>query len=234
MEKIKENQVVLCKVKKIEGTTVFVEIKNNGQGSIIMSEVSAGRIRNLRDYVFPNKEIVCKVLKIRDKDHIELSLRRVTASEKQQVLDEYKKEKTFKNILKTVEKAPEEIIEKIKKAGHEIAEFYEQARETPEILKKFISKKNIDKISKILSEKRKKPKQIKRIIKIQSTSGKGLNEIKEILNEENVDISYLGSSKFSIKSTAKDFKKAEEIMEKAIKNIKEKSKKFNVKINMGK
>ena len=61
---LKEDEIVMCTVKSIEGTTVFLEIESNGTGSMAMSEVAAGRIRNLREYVFPKKKVVCKILKI--------------------------------------------------------------------------------------------------------------------------------------------------------------------------
>src|SRR3989338_5808626 len=97
---LKEDDLVLCKVKKVEGTTVFVDIENEAPGSIVMSEIAAGRIRNIRDYVSPNKKIVCKVLKIYS-DHVELSFRRVTAKEREFVIENDKKEKTLLNMLKT-------------------------------------------------------------------------------------------------------------------------------------
>ena len=55
---MEEGDVVLCTVTKIEGTSVFVNIEGDGEGSIIVSEIAPGRIRNLRDYVLPNKKIV--------------------------------------------------------------------------------------------------------------------------------------------------------------------------------
>ena len=42
---LKEDDLVMCTVKSIEGTTVFVEIENRQEAS--MSEVAAGS-RNLR------------------------------------------------------------------------------------------------------------------------------------------------------------------------------------------
>jgi len=53
---IKEGDLVIATVKKIEGTTVFVEIEDSEiKGSIVFSEIAAGRIRNIREYVVPNK-----------------------------------------------------------------------------------------------------------------------------------------------------------------------------------
>ena len=85
-EQLEEGQIVLCTVEKIVGTTVFVKIQEDGEGTLITSEISPGRIRNLRDYVVPGKKIVCKILHIRG-NRIHLSLRRVKQNEKKELLD---------------------------------------------------------------------------------------------------------------------------------------------------
>ena len=69
-EQIEEGQIVLCTVDKIVGTTVFVKIEDNGEGTITTSEISPGRIRNLRKYVIPGKKIVCKVLNTKNGTHL--------------------------------------------------------------------------------------------------------------------------------------------------------------------
>jgi translation initiation factor 2 alpha subunit (eIF-2alpha) len=81
---LETGDVVLCTVDRIVGTTVFVHIEGNGEGSIILSEIAPGRIRNIRDYVVPKKKIICKVLRISG-DRIELSLRRVTLKEQKDI-----------------------------------------------------------------------------------------------------------------------------------------------------
>jgi translation initiation factor 2 alpha subunit (eIF-2alpha) len=73
---LEEGTVVLCTVTKIVGTSVFVKLDDyNKEATIITSEIAPGRIRNLRDYVVPNKKIVCKILRIDNKGQIDLSLR---------------------------------------------------------------------------------------------------------------------------------------------------------------
>src|SRR3989338_5378317 len=111
--------LVLCTVEKIEGTTVFVKI-NVGlgakeiEGSISFSEIAPGRIRNIRDYVFPKKRIVCKILRITPKGNIELSLRRVTQKETKETTERYSQENSYVKIIKSVvgEKS-DEVIKKI-------------------------------------------------------------------------------------------------------------------------
>ena len=90
----KEDDLVLVTVKKIEGTTVFVEFSDGAKGSIVFSEVSPGRIRNIREFVTEGKKVVCKILRVKP-DHYELTLRRVTAKERALVLERHTKERTL-------------------------------------------------------------------------------------------------------------------------------------------
>src|SRR3989339_284478 len=77
--------IIMCTVDRIVGSIVFVKIDGtNKEGSITFSEVSPGRIRNIRDFVIPKKKIICKVLRLSG-DHIGLSLRRVTPKEQKEI-----------------------------------------------------------------------------------------------------------------------------------------------------
>ena len=109
----------MCTVDRIVGTIVFVKIDGNGEGSIILSEIAPGRIRNLRDYVVPKKRIVCKILRISG-DRIDLSLRRVTQKEKKELIEQYKQEKSYISVLKSIlgEKA-DKIIDDIGKVAED-------------------------------------------------------------------------------------------------------------------
>ncbi len=217
-----EGQFVLCTVKKIEKTNIFLDIEGFGEGSMVLSEVAAGRIRNLREYVFPNKKIVCKVLSI-SKDHVELSLRRVTAKEREEVLEKHKKERSLTSMLKNVVANPEEIVKKIKKEEDFIL-FLEEAKDNPETLKKYFTKEQIEKLISILKEKVEKKKEVKKIFKLSSNSKEGINEIKYILDIPDVDIRYLGSSKFSLLLKEKDFKEANKKIAAVIEELKSRSK----------
>ncbi len=231
MTNIKEEDVVLCTVKRIDGATVTVDIEGDGEGNIVMSEVSAGRIRNIRDFVSMNKKIVCKVLKISG-NNVHLSLRRVTAKERESVLNEYKKETTFVGMLKKIIKTPEKAIEKIK-LKHKLSDFVDLVKEDVKLLEKFFNKAEAELLKKILSEKKEKAKTIKKTFILKSFSPSGLSEIKEILNIKETKISYLGSSKFSLSVSAKEFKEAQhkidEILEQIEKSAKQKHADFQLK-----
>ena len=224
--KYKEGDVVFCKVTKIEGTSVFVEIEGGFPGSIVLSEIAAGRIRNLREYVSPNRAIVCKVLRI-TKDRLELSLRRVTAKEREEVLENYKKERALTNMLNMIGEKPEKAIEKIKKE-YGIAEFLLEAREDVRVIEKFIGKDKAKKLFEIISEKDEKEKVVKGKFVLRSYSSSGVQDLKEILNIEEVDIRYIGSSVFSASVSGKNYKDADKKLGDILEEIKKRAEKKKV------
>ena len=173
---LEEGTNVLCTVDKIIGTTVFVRIENNGEGTIITSEIAPGRIRNLRDYVVPKKKIVCKILRISG-DRIDLSLRRVTPKERKEVLEEYSEEKSYESIIKKfLEAKSEEVLNKIKQKGR-VYDFIEEAKEDP----KFAEYNYVDRIDQLIT------KRIDDIIKGNTWNSKSFND--EIIGKVVKDLS---------------------------------------------
>ncbi len=222
--KYEEGDVILCKVTDIARTTVFVETLNGTKGSIVLSEIAPGRIRNLREYVVPKKVISCKILNIKD-NHLFLSLRRVKTDERRELMDQYKKEKSFQGILKKIcgEKRAKNIIEKIKQS-QTITEFFEDAKENQKLLEKYFTKEQIPQIKKILETKKEKEKQIKKQFKLSCIQSDGIKKLKEILSPYE-NIKYLGNSKFSIKIKSRDLKKASHEMNKILEKIEKQAKK---------
>ena len=209
-QQLEEGQIILCTVERIIGTTVFCKIEGNGEGTLIPTEISPGRIRNLRQFVFPGKKIVCKVLKIKG-DQIHLSLRRVKQNEKKELLDKIKREENYKAILKTVlgKAEAEKIIEKIKEEKT-LLNFFEQAKTNLKLLEKYFDKKETEKIIKILESKKEKPKQIKQVFNLSNKSSEGIKIIKEIIKSvcknSDCEISYIAAGKYSLSIIGKDFK----------------------------
>ncbi len=209
-EQLEEGQIVLCTVEKILGTTVFCKIDGDGEGTLITSEISPGRIRNLRDYVVPGKKIVCKILKITPRGAY-LSLRRVKQNEKKELLEQIAKEKSYRAIIKTVlgKENAEKIIDKITET-ETIFDFLEQTKTNPKILKEFFSKTESEKIIKILETKKEKPKEIKQIFRLSSNASDGIKIIKNILDkaykESKCKISYLAAGKYRLTLSGENFK----------------------------
>jgi translation initiation factor 2 alpha subunit (eIF-2alpha) len=221
---VNEDDVVLCRVKKIEGTTVFLKIEDSKiEGSMVLSEVAAGRIRNLRQYVSPNRLIVCKVLKV-TKDHIELSLRRVTSKEREEVLEGYKKEKALRSVLNVVNEDADRIIAQIK-AKYGMLNFINEVKTNPKILEEFIGKEKSGKVSLMIAEKEEKEKVVEKRFRLKSFSEQGVRDIREILDVKDAEMHYLGSSVFSISVLGKDFKEANNKLDKILAEIEERAKK---------
>ncbi len=225
--------VVLCTVDRIIGAIVFVRIDENGEGSIILSEIAPGRIRNLRDYVVPKKKIVCKILRISG-DRIDLSLRRVTLKEQKEIKDIYKKEKSYKSILKSVlnEKASKIIEEILKK--EKIYEFLQKAKENSKELEKLVGKKDAKKILDILKTQKEKKAIIKKEISLTTTKPDGLKLIKNLLRDiKDVEIKYLSAGKYTLKTESTNPKiadnKLKEIIIKIEKKAKQKGFEFGIK-----
>lgn len=221
---VNEGDLVLCTVEKIEGPVVFVQIDNGEQGTIISSEIAPGRIKNMRQYVVPNKKIVCKVLKVSDNGkHIELSLRRVGSKEKSEVLKEFKQKQTIKSAFKQI--LPEENTKKILKDYETFQQFLDATKENKELLKKYIPKDKLSAIEKI-TEKRKKNAEIFYKIKLKCLEDNGIKKIKEIFKEleETIKVTYLSAGNFRIKITAQDFKKGKQKATEIIKELEQKAK----------
>ena len=225
---IAPGDIIVCTVEKIIGTTVFVEINgSNEKGTIILSEIAAGRIRNLRDYVVPKKVIICKVLRVLP-DHIELSLRRVKEKEKKEALEKSKLEKSYKQIFGSVmgEKTSE-IIKEIEREMP-LSEFLEEAKKDSSGLKKLIGKENAEKILEMLKKQKEKVFSVKKEIKLISNDSDGIIKIKELLSgEKKVEVKYLAAGRYLLSSEDKSPKKADQkatsFLEEIEKTVKEKN-----------
>jgi len=230
---LKVDDVVLCKVKKIEGTTVFLSVEDTSlSGSMVLSEVAAGRIRNLRQYVSPNRLIVCKVLKISG-DHFEFSLRRVTSGERNRVLEGRKKERALRSVLKVVKGDGDKVIGKIKE-DYVILDFLMEVKENPKLLEKYLSKEKAGRVYEIIAEKEDKEKVVLRKLKLKSLSEEGVEDVKEILKFEDAKVNYLGSSRFSVSVSGKDFKEANAKMDEVLEEIEKRAGKKKAELEIKK
>lgn len=240
-KQLEEGQIVLCTVNKIAGTIVFVKIEEYDlEGTITFSEISPGRIRNIRDYVFPGKKIVCKVLRIKPQG-IDLSLRRVKLKEKTELNEAYKKEKSFKALLKTIIKdkaKAEKIIDTIKEKEDSLTDFLEEIKENPKLLEKYIEKTSAEKIIKILQEKKAKQTVLKRKFSLTSKDPRGILLIKELINKaikeagcQNCEVSYIAAGKYSFKTKTKDLRQADSQIDKAMEILEDSAKKQNCRFS---
>lgn len=231
--KLEEGQIVMCTVEKIVGTTVFVKIEEfNQEGHISFPEIAPGRIRNIRDYAFPGKRIICKVLNITP-ESVELSLRRVKLNEKNEFNEQNKKEKSLNAMIKTLlaDKA-DAIITKIKQEQGSLAELIEQAKTNEAILEKYFPKEQVKRISTILNEKKVKEVILTKKFNLSNKSPKGVVLIKNLIQEslkkaETAEVSYIAAGKYLIKLKSKDPKHADQQIREILENLESLAKKNN-------
>jgi len=222
-----EGELVLCTVTKIYPNSVFVNIDEyNKSGMIDISEVAAGRIRNIRDFVKEGKVIVCKVLRINEqKGHIDLSLRRVSESMHRNKVNEIKREQKAEKILEFVAKKIKidqlklfnEINIVLRKKGISLADAFDKIASDELEAKEFGLEKNIVSELKKEVKERIKPQEfvVKATVTLSTFSSDGLDVIKEafsIAEKENIDVSYLGAGKYMLELKGMEYKTVEKII----------------------
>ena len=203
-------------------------------------EIAPGRIRNIREYAFPGKKIVCKVLEIKP-GHVELSFRRVKVNERNEFNDLYKREKSFSAMFKTIlgEKESEAAIKKIKEKEASIVEFLESSKNKPEMLEEYFSKENAQRIISIIKEKKVKEIVISKKFSLSSKASNGIVLIKNLISsalkeagiDSNSEISYLAAGKYLVKVKDKDLKQADNKIRKMFEILEKLSKKNSVIFN---
>ena len=217
-----EGDLVLCTVEKVLGTTVFVNLDDYGKtGVVATSEVAAGRIRNIRDYVIVKKKIVCKVLRVdKARGHIDLSLRRVSQKETKEVLERYKNNKAALTIMNIVLKdRAKEISDKIEKEHPDIFVFFASAIENPALLDRFFEKEDAKNILNLIRERvKEKIFEAKAKLSIHTTSPEGISLIKKALNVD-AEIKYLGAPNYTISIKGKDHKEINRKLDEILREI---------------
>ena len=226
--RLEAGEVVLCTVDRIVGTTVFVNIEGNGEGSIVFSEVAPGRIRNIRDYVVPKKKIVCKVLRISG-DRVDLSLRRVTLKEQKELKERYKQERSFISILKTVLKEKAEYaLGSISKKG-DISGFLEKIKNDTKELEELVGKQDSKKVFEILNAQKQKRAVVKKEIILKSMDSDGVEKIRDILGKiDGTEIRYVSAGRYSLKREDENIKEADQKLKEIIEMIEKKAKISNL------
>lgn len=226
-----ESEIVMCQVTKIHFHSVFVELLEYGlSGMIHISEISPGRIRNIRDFVREGKVIVCKVLNInKERGHIDLSLRRVSDGARRKKIDETKQQQKAEKIVEFVAKKIKmdvnalyaEIAEPILKNYGNLNECFQDVVINDLSLEDLGIKKSIAKeLEEVIRLRIKKPEvDVEGDFSIKVYDSEGVNIIKLAVKNalklgEGINFSYLGGGKYRIKIVSSDYKTAEDTLNK--------------------
>jgi len=237
-----EGEFVICTVKKIFPHSIFVDLDEyeNKEGMLHISEISPGRIRNIRDFVKEGRKLVCKVLRInREKGQIDLSLRRVPLSVKKKKNEENKQEQRSEKILEAVaQKTKTTVVEMYNEFGKTLvaqygsfnAFFQEFIAGTSTMEEAKIPKRYQKVLEETMREKIKPIKvNVEAILSLTSESPEGIEVVRRALKEAEktakekkyeLEIRYLGAPRYRLVVTTSDYKTGEkELQEVANKAI---------------
>lgn len=74
---VKVGDILNGKINNIKKFGAFIELPNKQVGLLHISEVSDDYVKNIHDYLKKGQRIKVKVIEVKDKNHIRLSLRQV-------------------------------------------------------------------------------------------------------------------------------------------------------------
>ena len=220
-----ESELVICTVTKVNPNSVFVNLDEfDKSGLVHISEVSPGRIRNIRDYVKEGKVIVCKVLSVnQDKGHIDLSLRRVTESQRRMKVNEMKQEQKAEKIIEFIAKKQKkdfksmfkEVAAKLMGSYDSVHEGFEDVVLGNASLEKLgIEAKTAKELETLIRQRITKPEvEIKGNFKLKSYEGNGVEIVKQALKLVKAgEVFYKGAGTYGLSIKAEDYKKAEKAL----------------------
>ncbi len=223
-----DEEIVLCTVKKILPNSIFVELDEyeNKEGVIHISEISPGRIRNIRDFVRESKKIICKILRTdKEKGHIDVSLRRVTSSQRKEKNDELKQEEKAEKILESLaiklNKKPIELYKTLtKEEDTSLYRLFQSISEDNSIIADLKLDKKLEKELLVIINERIKPAEviIKEEFNLESTKPDGIKRIKSVIkkleehahkNKKEIEIIYISAPRYRLTLKDSDYKSAE-------------------------
>ncbi|MEL4305646.1 translation initiation factor IF-2 subunit alpha [Methanococcoides sp. LMO-2] len=227
---------VVCTVKNVVDFGAYTTLEEYGgkEGFIHISEIKAGWVKYVRDYVREGQKIVCKVLDVDpNRRHIDLSLKDVNEHQKRAKIQDWKNEQKAEKWLqfvaedtKTNPKKMEEVRSILmEEFGSCYTGFEEAAISGKEAFDGIgISKKLAAKIAEIAQENIKLPfVDIAGYVDLTSNGPDGIEVIKKALksatkikeDDVRINVTYTGAPRYRIKIIAPDYKTAESVLKKA-------------------
>lgn len=240
-------ELVLCKVKRVTSFAAWCDLDEyeNIEGMIHISEVAGKWVRDIREFVKPNKQYVAKVVRVeKDKNFVNLSLKRVSGSEERQKMNALRRthraEKIFEQIAQeagvSIDKAYKEVGSTLQEKFGELFTAFEEIKNDHAVLDKLEIPKKWKEILVNVVEKAMKDKEI--ILKVEiyakSYDSNGLEKIKNVLSElekNNISVRYISAPKYRVELKTIDPKNSEKKLRNILESTVKKAKEANVEMN---
>lgn len=206
------------------------------EGMVHISEIASGWIKNIRRHVKEGQKTVCKVLDVdKDKEHIDLSIRRVKDSQRSWKSEQWKRERKAEQLLDQAAKRVEGDLDvAYEKIGFPLQEEYddiysafeEAARRGRELLENEldVEEKWLDSLMDLIETSVEAPTvEVKGFVDLKTPSPDGVDVVSSALQEAKsagsdvdtkINIQYVGAPSYSIEVTSPNYKKAEKVLRK--------------------
>lgn len=235
-----EGELVVGTAVKVQNFGAFVTLDEypGKEGFIHIAEIATGWVKRIRNHIKEKQKVVCKVLNVDvNKQHIDLSLKRVNEHQKRDKIQEWKNSQKSKKLLEMVAKQIGKTVDKcyndfgkdlIKKYGTLYTAFEEAAYDIESIKKEGFSGDWLKSFEEVAKSNITIPfVDITGYINLTCWTPDGIEHIRNALSEgekseyEDVEIKvkYIGAPKYSITIKAPDYKIAEEQLKKAVEKI---------------
>ena len=219
----------MCTVTKVMDFGVFAELDEYGakEGMIHISEVAAGWVKYIRDYVREGQKIVCKVLAVNpQRGHIDMSYKDVNEHQRREKIQEWKIEiraEKWLNFAIEDDDTRHQIADKlIDSFGGLYNAFEEVVISGASVLDDAgIAKEHASQIAKVANENVKVPfVNITGFVDLMCPEPDGVDRIKASLAAAAVDegdditltVRYVGAPRYRLQVTAPDYKLAEKVL----------------------
>ncbi|MCL2863313.1 MAG: translation initiation factor IF-2 subunit alpha [Methanimicrococcus sp.] len=228
---------VVCHVTNVTDFGAYVELEEykNKEGFIHISEIKAGWVKYVRDYIREGQKNVCKVLNIdKTRGHIDLSLKDVNEHQKRTKIQLWKNEQKAEKWIQiaaetaglTGEDAETLYHKFVSEFGSAYAAFEEAAIAGESAFESIPTEpKMAEAIVNVARENIKDAfVEIAGYIDLTTNAPDGIEKIREALKaaatavddtDVRVEVTYVGSPRYRIKVVAPDYKKAEAVLKKA-------------------
>ena len=232
-----QDELVLTTVKKIMPYGAFCTLDEyaNREAFVHISEVAPRWIKNIHEFLREGQHLVAKVYHIEaEKGQIDLSLKRVTESERKAKMEgsrrERRADKLFEVALKIAKSTKNEemaarqaLAAKFGSVVDALDSIGEQGEAALAGMK--VEKGLLKALLEVASKNVKKARaEINGMLMLSAYSADGVEEVKRILSQpkpQGVEFSvlYLGAPKYQLRVVADDFKRAEKAMDDAVEAI---------------
>ncbi len=217
-------ELVIGTITEVNPYSALVRLEEyNATGMVHISEVSARWIRDIREFVKEGQKCVCRVMRIEpEKNHVNLSLKRVRKEEASRKMKEFKSEERTEKLLAQVgealgmdlEKTYEALGEDLQdKCGSLFNAFQTLQKNKPLLARKGIEEKYLNAMTEV-AEKNFEAVQtkIKCELTMSLTSPDAIQKIKKVFSDaekEGAEIRYISAPIYTMTLTGADPKKVE-------------------------